>query len=177
MKFNKKSEDIIIRRDVTAFLNNSECRLATPSDMFIAIYRATDGQPCIDCALKPCNLLTTFKNQDKRSGCDSDTSRLTSIDRRDVSVFTIQNGCKLAETMIFNAIYDVTNSYPCVSCAFKPCALFDTFKSQGKRGVSNKPNVHPCDIKTNAELAAIHGISKRQVAKRRIPGTNDLRDE
>lgn len=110
MKSNKLSEDTIIRREVTTFLNNSECELSTPSDMFIAIYRSTNGQPCADCALKPCALLNRFKHED---------------------------------------IY----------------------------GYQSKPKVHSCDLKTNAELAAMHGITKRQVAKRRIPGTNDLRSE
>ncbi len=177
MQSNKKSDDTIIRRAVTEFLNNSECRLATPPEMFVAIYGMTNGQPCIDCTLKPCNLLTTFKNQDKQPGGNSSASGLTNINRRDISVFTIQDGCKLAETMLFNTIYDVNNGYPCVSCAFRPCYLYDKLKDQDKRGESNAPKVHACDLKTNAELAAIHGISKRQVAKRRITGTNDLRDE
>jgi hypothetical protein len=48
----------------------------------------------------------------------------------------------------------------------------DRFQREDKQGF--RPTVGEPGLKTNAELAAEHGITKRQAAKRRIAGTNDL---
>lgn len=94
--------------------------------------------------------------------------------RRAVTEFTFEAGCTLAQTPgILPGIYALEGGHPCDGCACKPCDLLEKFKREDKAPQSNgTPAV--ANLKTNAELAAEFNITKRQAAKRRIQGTNEL---
>ena len=102
------------------------------------------------------------------------------IHRRAVTEFSTVAGCSLAyPALVFIDIYRLTNGQPCENCNCKPCKLLDRFVREDNclsRRPSREPN-YRADLKTNPELAAEFGITKRQVAKRRIPGTNTIRED
>lgn len=97
------------------------------------------------------------------------------IKRRDINEFINNRGCTLSQTyLLFIDIYGDTLGQPCVGCACKPCSLLDKFKAED----SGRPYVAGVGaLKTNAELAVLFNVSKRHVAKFRIPGTNELQEE
>jgi len=93
---------------------------------------------------------------------------------RVVTEFTVAAGCTLAESSgILQGIYALEGGHPCDGCSCKPCSLLEQFKREDKSPQSNG-TLAVVNLKTNAELAADHGITKRQAAKRRIQGTNEL---
>jgi len=96
--------------------------------------------------------------------------------RRAVTEFTLADGCTLANPpQILAGIYSATNGHPCDDCGCKPCTLLTKFQDQDKRGAVGGNVPSGTVLLTNAELGAKHGVSKRQAAKRRIPGTDKLR--
>ena len=108
------------------------------------------------------------------------TNKVDVIKRREVTDFLKGNDCRLAHPEdLFTHLHRVTNGSPCNKCNCKPCKLFDQFKREDLRNVlvEVRDANSRFGLKTNAELAAELGITKRQVAKRRIPGTNEVRKE
>jgi hypothetical protein len=78
---------------------------------------------------------------------------------------------------MFVSIYGMTFGQPCTDCAYKPCSQLHQFITEDKltaQGVPVKPNL---TLLTNKEMADKCGISKRQVSKLCIHGTNDIRKE
>jgi hypothetical protein len=92
------------------------------------------------------------------------------IKRRALIEFSKANGCELSEPLdMFTGIYAATTGNPCEGCTFSDkCVLLKKFRDADKAPSSKI--IEP--IKTHAELAKIYNVSKRQVAKHRIPGTN-----
>jgi hypothetical protein len=91
--------------------------------------------------------------------------------------FTFELGCRLAENPgVLIGVYGLTAGHPCDDCAMKPCTLLSKFQAEDK-GFVAPTKQQLAGLKTNAELAAIHGISKRQVSSRRIKGTDELNPE
>lgn len=90
-----------------------------------------------------------------------------------LSAYTFLAGCSLATSALLIAgIYKETNGNPCEDCSYREqnCRLFNWMKKNPAKVI--KPEA--LNLKTNKELADIHGITKRQVAKRRVPGTDQL---
>jgi hypothetical protein len=93
------------------------------------------------------------------------------IKRRALIEFSIEKGCELSDPIdLFTGIYVATAGNPCEGCTFSAkCVLLKKFRDADKAPAS-KINEH---LKTHADLAKVYNVSKRQVAKHRIPGTNE----
>ena len=80
----------------------------------------------------------------------------------------VEAGCKLADPiLIFAGIYQLTNGQPCNGCSYKNgCTAIHK--------INTTKNAKKSSLMTNAQLASELGISKRQVSKLRIPGTNEI---
>ena len=89
----------------------------------------------------------------------------------------VEARCQLSDPiLIFKGIYDLTNGKPCDGCGYKSgCTAIKKFSkeiiSTATTVIKNSKNP---PLMSNAQLAAEFGISKRQVSKLRIPGTNDI---
>ena len=86
----------------------------------------------------------------------------------------VDEKCQLATSnvLVFEGIYKMTNMNPCHGCGYNhnnKCPVFLKFKREG--GIPIRNPKYP-SLMTNAQLASELGISKRQVSKLRIHGTN-----
>lgn len=86
--------------------------------------------------------------------------------RRAWTAFKKEDGCELAEPKeIFLGIYAATAGHPCDGCLLGECNLLKRFQEEDRNHVNLGTLLERVKIKTNAELAAELGISKRQAAK------------
>jgi len=89
-------------------------------------------------------------------------------------------GCNLAKDMyeIFRGIWEYQNGNPCKGCAeFHECKLRkEIYEARNKPRPSSSASNSMKDGITNADIARVLGISKRQAAKKRARGELDLDD-
>jgi hypothetical protein len=86
--------------------------------------------------------------------------------RRALTEFKKEDGCELSEPKeIFFGIYAETSGHPCDGCLLGECNLLKRFQQEDRNSNSLGNLIKQLKPKTNAELAAELGISKRQAAK------------
>jgi|ADurb_Leu_03_Slu_FD_contig_21_642207_length_757_multi_5_in_0_out_0_1 hypothetical protein len=87
--------------------------------------------------------------------------------RRAVTQFNEENGCHLAkEKAIFYVIYAMSNGHPCDGCGYLgTCSQVRVFRQEDRNQDNIDNSSKKLKPKTNAEVAAELGISKRQTSK------------
>lgn len=97
------------------------------------------------------------------------------VEKRNIDLFSKEEGCKLAFPLdIFQAIYLMSNGHPCTDCSINPCHLHEKFMKEDNERKDIKKEAFP-RLLTNGEMALILNMTKRQISKLRIPGTNEIK--